>query len=123
MLTKLRFGDRLIGGKRGLEFIDKRMSRLLTSEAVTDYIRGAVTLGERMVSLFDIYAVTFGPTNKKNIEEFLERYFSGEDFGRRLLQIEGTPQHKMKVVATVYRSVAKSTLPAPVKTSYARTLI
>lgn len=123
MLAKLRFGERLIGGKRALEFIDKRIGRLLTAEAVTDYIRGGLTLGDRMLLLFDIYAATFGPSNRRHIEEVIDRYFSSDDFGRRLLSIEGAPQHKMKVMTQVYRAVAKSTLPSATKTNYARTVI
>jgi hypothetical protein len=123
LLAKLRFGETAIGGRRALEFIDKRTNRLLTAEAVTDYIRGSITLGERILALFDIYSVTFGPTNRKNIEEFIHRYFSGDDFDRRILQVEGTPQHKLKILSGLYGAVVKSSLATPLKTDYARLLI
>lgn len=123
LLAKLKHGDTLIGGKRALEFIERRTNRLLTAEAVTDYIRGALTLGERLQSLLEIHSVTFGPVNRKNIEEFLHRYFSGDDFDRRLLSVEGTPQHKLKICATLYQAVVRSTLATPLKQEYARILI
>lgn len=123
MLAKLRNGETAIGGRRALEFLDKRTNRLLTAEAVTDYIRGSITLGERILALLEIYSVTFGPVNRKGIEEFIHRYFSGDDFDRRLLAVEGTPQHKLKIITSLYSGVVKSSLAIPLKTDYARLLI
>ena len=123
MVQKLQSHGMNLGGLRALEFIERREARLLTSEAVTDYIRGSPTLSHRMQSLFEIHAYTIGNPNKKTIEEFIDRYFAGEDFGRRLLSLEGSTDHKMKLVAQLYRATVKSTIAVETRKTYAQTLI
>ncbi|MCX8506356.1 MAG: hypothetical protein ORN98_07045 [Alphaproteobacteria bacterium] len=123
MYGKLHVGQKIIGGPRAIEALERRISRLLTAEAVTDYIRGTVSLGERMLALFEIYAHTIGAANLKRIEEIIDRYFKGDDFGRRLLSIEGNPEHKLRIITQLFRAVAKSTLTAEIKASFSAMLV
>ena len=123
MYGKLHVGQKVIGGARAVEALERRISRLLTAEAVTDYIRGTVSLGDRMLALFEIYAHTIGAANLKRIEEIIDRYFKGDDFGRRLLAIEGNPEHKLRIITQLFRAVAKSTLSAEVKSGFSAMLI
>lgn len=118
MLNRMRGGGRIIGGRRALEFVDKRISRLVNEENVADYIRNTGSLVERVIALLEMYAVTFGPNNKRIIEGFITRYFGDEDFERRLLTGEGSPPHKLKLLTTLYRAVAAAPLPAGDKAQY-----
>src|SRR5258707_390314 len=68
LLQRLRAGDKVIGGRRALEFIDKRMGKLLNEETIGDYIRGGGTHADRVIALLEIHALTFGPNNKKTVE-------------------------------------------------------
>jgi hypothetical protein len=123
LLQRLRHAETVIGGRRALEFIDKRMGRLLTGDTIADYIHGASHLSERLVALLEIYAVTFGPTNRKTVEGFLSRYFGDEDFERRFLTGEGSPQHKLKLMTTLYKAVATAPLATRDKAVYAGKLV
>ena len=122
MIGKLRSKGHQIGGKRAMEFLERRVSRLLTSESVTDYVRGSLTLSDRMQSLIEIHNYTVGDVNKKTIEEFIARYFDSDDFGRRLLTVEGSPEHKFKLLAQLYRSVLRSNLNAETREKYCKTI-
>jgi hypothetical protein len=110
LLQRLRVGDKVIGGRRALEFIDKRMGRLLNEETVGDYIRGGGTHADRMIALLEIYAVTFGPNNKKTVEAMVQRHFADESLERRLLTGEGSNQHKLKLLANLHRAVMAAPL-------------
>lgn len=123
MNAKLRVGNKVIGGPRAIEALERRLSRMLTAEAVTDYIRGTVNLGDRMLALFEIYAHTLGAANLKRIEEIIDRYFKGDDFGRRLLAIEGNPEHKLRIITQLFRAITKSTLSPEVKASFSAMLV
>ena len=119
LLHRLKQGDKVLGGRRAVDFIDKRMARLLSSEAIADYLRGANSVADRLIVLFDLYAVTFGAANRKVVEASIERYMNDVDFDRRLLQGEGSPAHKLKLAANLYRAVATSSLTLPVKQALA----
>ncbi|MDI9408842.1 MAG: hypothetical protein QM523_06320 [Candidatus Pacebacteria bacterium] len=120
MIGKLRAKGHQIGGKRAMEYLERRVSRLLTSESVTDYVRGSLTLSDRMQSLVEIHNFTVGDANKKTIEEFISRYFTSDDFGRRLLTVEGSPEHKFKLLAQLYRSILRSNLSAETRENYCK---
>lgn len=123
LLGRMRQGDRVIGGRRALEFIDKRMGRMLNEETISDYIRSAGGLSDRVTLLLQIYQHTFGPNNRKVVESFITRYFADEDFERRLLVGEGPPQHKLKMLANLYKVLMTTPLPASEKAAYAAKLI
>lgn len=110
LLQRLRMGDKVIGGRRALEFIDKRMGKLINEETIGDYIRGGVTHAERVIALLEIYAMTFGPTNKKTVEGMIQRYFGDENLERRLLTGEGSTQHKLKLLTNLHRAVVAAPL-------------
>jgi hypothetical protein len=118
VLGRLRHNDRILGGRRALEFIDKRMGRLLTEETIADYIRNQGSMGEKVTRLLEIYAVTFGPNNKKILEGFLQRYFSDEDFDRRLLTGEGSGAHKLRILANLYRAIIAAPLGSAEKAAF-----
>jgi hypothetical protein len=122
LLGRLRDGNRSIGGRRALEFVDKRMGRLLSAEAITDHIRAAGSMPERMTALVELYSVTFGPQNRKLVGDFITRYFSDDDFERRLVAGEGAPQHKLQYLTRLYRIILTSTLGSEDKQIYARRL-
>ncbi|MBV8168379.1 MAG: hypothetical protein JO021_16415, partial [Alphaproteobacteria bacterium] len=73
LLQRLRMGDKVVGGRRALEFIDKRMGKLLNEETIGDYIRGGAQHADRVIALLEIYALTFGPHNKKTVEGLIQR--------------------------------------------------
>jgi hypothetical protein len=123
LLGRLRDGSRTIGGRRALEFIDRRMARLLSQEAISDHLRECASMLERMIALVELYAVTFGPTNRKLVSDFITRYFADEDFDRRLMAGEGAPQHKLALLTRLYRVVLTSSIQAEDKQIYARRLI
>jgi len=110
LLQRLRIGDKVIGGRRALEFIDKRMGKLLNEETIGDYIRGGGTLADRVISLLEIYALTFGPANRKTVEGLIWRYFGDENFERRLVTGEGSASHKLKMLTNLYRAVVAAPL-------------
>lgn len=118
VLGRLRHNDRILGGRRALEFIDKRMGRLLTEETIADYIRNQGSMGEKVTRLLEIYAVTFGPNNKKILEGFLQRYFADEDFDRRLLTGEGSGAHKLRILANLYRAIIAAPLGSAEKAAF-----
>ena len=122
LLGRLRDGNRTIGGRRALEFIDRRMGRLLNPEAITDHLREAGTMLERMIALIELYSVTFGPQNRKLVQDFITRYFCDEDFDRRLMAGEGAPQHKLALLTRLYRVVLTSSIMAEDKQIYAKRL-
>jgi hypothetical protein len=122
LLGRLRDGNRTIGGRRALEFIDRRMGRLLSPEAITDYLRECGSMLERMIALVELYAVTFGPTNRKLVLDFITRYFCDDDFDRRLMAGEGAPQHKLALLTRLYRVILTSTIQAEDKQIYAKRL-
>jgi len=122
LLHRLKQGDKMLGGRRALDFLDKRVTRLLSSETIADYLRGANSVADRLLVLFDIYAVTFGSANRKVVETAIDRYMNDVDFDRRLLQGEGSPAHKLKLAALLYRAVATSGLAMPAKQALAQKL-
>ncbi|HUA53261.1 MAG TPA: hypothetical protein VMB81_13910 [Candidatus Sulfotelmatobacter sp.] len=119
LLQRLRVGDKVIGGRRALEFIDKRMGKLLNEETIGDYIRGGGTVADRLISLLEIYAVTFGPNNKKTVEGLIQRYFTDEALERRLLTGEGSTPHKLKLLTGLHRAVVSAPLATQDKQAYA----
>jgi hypothetical protein len=118
LLARLRHGDKVIGARRALEFIDKRMGRLLNEDTIADYIRGGGTLADRVVALLEIYGVTFGPNNKKTVEGLIQRYFADDNFERRLLTGEGSVGHKLKLLTNLYRAIVAAPLAPPDKKAY-----
>jgi len=119
VLMRLRVGDRILGGRRSLEYIDKRMQRILTEENVADFIRSATNLGDRILAVLELYAVTFGPRNKRLLESHLQRYFADEDFHRRLLVGEGTGPHKVRLVTSLYQALVSAPLERAMKVELA----
>ena len=119
LLQRLRFGDKVIGGRRALEFIDKRMGKLLNEETIADYVRGGGTVADRLVSLLEIYAVTFGPSNKKTVEGLIQRYFADDSLERRLLTGEGSTPHKLKLLTGLHRAIVSAPLATQDKQAYA----
>lgn len=119
ILGRLRQGDEIVGGNRALALIDRRMARLLQQDAVVEHLRGHQTLGEKLIALFQLRAVTFGPNNKLLVENFIRRYFTLDDFGRRMIGGEGSPILKLKTMASLHRAVVRSTLPHEHKVHYA----
>ena len=63
-----------------------------------------------MIALLEIYAVTFGPNNKKTVEGLIQRYFADDSLERRLLTGEGSTQHKLKLLTDLYRAVMTAPL-------------
>jgi hypothetical protein len=122
LLGRLRDGNRTIGGRRALEFIDRRMARLLSPEAITDHLREYASMLERMIALLELYAVTFGPANRKLVSDFITRYFCDDDFDRRLMAGEGAPQHKLALLTRLYRVVLTSSIQPEDKQIYAKRL-
>lgn len=119
-LANRMFHDKyIIGGRRCLEFLDRRVARLVNEETISDYVRGATSLGDRVLVLLGIYAITFGAGNRKLVESFLGRYFNGDDFERRLTSGEGSVQHKLKTLSQLYRAVASSPMSPELKQNYA----
>jgi hypothetical protein len=110
LLQRLRMGDKVVGGRRALEFIDKRMGKLLNEETIGDYVRGGGSHADRVIALLEIYALTFGPNNKKTVEGLIQRYFGDENFERRLLTGEGSTQHKLKMLTSLHRAVVQAPL-------------
>lgn len=123
MAGKLRVDNKIIGGTRAIEALERRISRMLTAEAVTDYIRGTANLGDRMLALFDIYNHTIGAANLKRIEEIIDRYMKGDDFGRRLLGMEGSAEHKLRMITQLFRVITKSPLPLEAKNGFIAMLV
>lgn len=119
VLMRLRLGDRILGGRRSLEYIDKRMQRILTEENVADYIRTFTALGERVSGVLELYSLTFGPRNKRLLESQLERYFADEDFAKRLLAGEGTGPHKVRILTSLYQSIVSAPLEKARKAEFA----
>ncbi|MFD2264506.1 hypothetical protein ACFSM5_16495 [Lacibacterium aquatile] len=119
ILMRLRMGERILGGRRSLEYVDKRMQRILTEENVADYIRSASTLGDRILAVLELYSVTFGPRNKRLLEGHLQRYFADEDFHRRLLVGEGTGVHKVRLVTNLYQAIVAAPLERGMKVELA----
>jgi len=119
LLHRLKQGDKVLGGRRALDFIDKRMGRLLSAEAIADYLRGAASVADRLIVLFEMYSFTFGAANRKVVETAIDRYMNDVDFDRRLLQGEGSPAHKLKLAATLYRAVTTSALTMQMKQALA----
>jgi hypothetical protein len=77
---------------------------------------------ERMIALVELYAVTFGPANRKLVLDFITRYFCDDDFDRRLMAGEGAPQHKLALLTRLYRVILTSTIQAEDKQIYAKRL-
>jgi hypothetical protein len=123
ILGRLREGDRVIGGRRTLEFMDRRQGRILSPDTLSDYVRGAATLLERLTALFEIHAVTFGPSNRRLVEAAIARWMNDDDFDRRLLQGEASPAQKLRMATTLWRLVANSGLDRLVKQTWGQKLV
>jgi len=103
-------GQSLIGGARTLAMLEKRQSRVVTKEAITDLLRERKVLADRLHYLMGLSALAVGGANRATLKTFIDHYFADRDFVPRIVGGQEPPVPKMQTLTQLHHAIKASWL-------------
>jgi hypothetical protein len=122
VVRRARFENTIVGGTRTIALIEKRMARYINNEALTDIMREPRSWAEKCLALINLANLAVGPSVRQTLMNFIEHYFSNEDFAKRLLSGSESPFYRLQGMANLHRAIKSSPLPEGHKTRYMETI-
>ena len=110
MFRRMWLGQGIIGGIKAVAMLEKRQSRSVTTEALTDLLRERKVLAERILYLMTMAPMAIGPTNRATIKGFIDHYFGDRDFVPRINAGQEPPVPKMQTLTQLHRAIKTSWL-------------
>jgi hypothetical protein len=112
-LAKRMWVDQLqapIGGTKTLTLLEKRQSRHLNAEGVTDILREQRVLADRLLALTELAGMAIGQASRGVIKTFVDHYFGNRDLIPRLLSGQEQPVPKLQTLTQIHRALKASWL-------------
>lgn len=110
MFRRMWNGGQLVGGTKALALLERRQSRYLNTEGVTDLLRERKVVADRIAFLMQLAALAVGAANRLIIKTFIDHYFGDQDFVPRTIAGLEPPVPKLQTLAGVHRALKASWL-------------
>lgn len=110
MFRRLWNGGQVVGGTRALALLERRQSRHLSTEGVTDLLRERKVVADRIAFLFTLAGMAVGASNRATIRGFVDHYFNDPDFVPRTIAGQEPPIPKMQTLTATWRAIKASWL-------------
>jgi hypothetical protein len=111
LFRSLWLGQNLLGGAKTLAMLEKRQSRVITKEAITDLLRERKVVADRLLYLMQISGLAVGGGNRATLKVFIDHYFADRDFVPRIVAGQEPPVPKMQTLTQLHRLLKGSWLP------------
>jgi hypothetical protein len=118
VVRRARFENTIIGGAKLIALIEKRMARFINNEALTDIMREPRPWAEKSMALVNLITLAVGPGVRQTLLNFIDHYFSNEDFTKRLLAGNESPFFRLQGMANLHRAIRAAPLPEQSKWKY-----
>ena len=115
-------GARVIGGARTIELIERRLSRTLSIENITDRLYEFPSKSQQISVLLDLESIVVGERNQKMVENYIDYIFGDPKIGERMLAEYDTDDRRLAGVGSLHASFGRSTLRDLAKDKYMRLL-
>lgn len=116
---RLGQGARVIGGARTIELIERRLSRTLSIENITERLYEFPHKSEQLRILLDLESIVVGDRNQKMVENYIEYIFGDPNIGSRILVERETEDERLVAVASLNAAFRRSALRDVAKDKYA----
>lgn len=110
LFRRMWSGGQLLGGTKALALLERRQSRYLNAEGVTDLLRERKVVADRIAFMMQLATVAVGNANRATIKTFIEHYFGDRDFVQRTIAGMEPPVPKLQTLAGVHRALKASWL-------------
>ena len=115
-------GARVIGRARTIELIERRLSRTLSIENITERLYEFPSKSQQISVLLDLEAIVVGERNQKMVENYIDYIFGDPKIGERILSEYDTDDRRLAGVGSLYAAFRRSTLRDLAKDKYMRLL-
>ena len=119
---RLGEGARVIGGARSIELIERRLSRTLSIENITERLYEFPHKSQQISILLDLESIVVGERNQKMVENYIDYIFGDPKIGERMLAEYGTDEQRLAGVAALHEAFRRSSLRGLAKDKYMRLL-
>ncbi len=119
---RLGEGARVIGGARTIELIERRLSRTLSIENITDRLYEFPSKAQQISILLDLESIVVGEHNQKMVENYIDYIFEDPGVGGRILAEHDTDDKRLVGVAALHGAFRRSSLRDIAKDKYVRIL-
>ena len=111
LFRRMWTGQALIGGTTALAMMEKRQTRNINTETVTDLLRERKVVAERLLHLLTLSTFCIGLANRATIKTFVDHYFGDRDFVPRVVAGMDPPVPKLQTLTQLHRLLKASWLP------------
>lgn len=118
MFKRMWVGQNIIGGAKGIAMLEKRQSRVINTEGVTDLLRERKILVDRLLYLMEMTTLAVGAGNRATLKTFIEHYFSDRDFVPRVAAGQEPPVPKLQTYTSLHKAIRSSWLLEDEKDAY-----
>ena len=103
-------GARVIGGARTIELIERRLSRTLSIENITERLYEFPSKSQQISVLLDLESIVVGERNQKMVENYIDYIFGDPKIGERMLAEYDTDDRRLAGVGSLHAAFRRSTL-------------
>jgi hypothetical protein len=118
LFRRMWLGQGVIGGTKALAMLERRQSRTITTETVTDLLRERKVVVDRLFYLMTLAQLAVGPTNRGTVKSFIDHYFGDRDFIPRVIAGQELPIPKLQTLTQLHRAIKTSWLGDAEKVTY-----
>ena len=108
LFNRLVLKKGVIGGKRTVALIEKRVSRLISDETLRELSRQQGSLLDRLVYLSKIHKLAIGPGNRATVRKYFDQFISSRDFESRLFENMNSPLQRLHSVGVLHRAFSQA---------------
>ncbi len=99
-----------IGGVKTLALLEKRQTRHLNAEGITDILREERVLVDRLLALTELAGLAVGQSSRAILQTFFDHYFGDRDLVPRLISGQEQPVPKLQTLTQIHRALKGSWL-------------
>ncbi len=115
-------GTRVIGGARTIELIERRLSRTLSIENITERLYEFPSKSQQISLLLDLESIVVGKHNQTMVENYIDYIFGDPKIGERILAEQDSDERRLVGVASLRAAFLRSSLRDIAKDKYTRVL-
>ncbi len=119
MFKRMWHNQTLLGGAKGMAMLEKRQTRGINTETVTDLLRDRKVLIDRLLYLMELTTLAVGPANRAILKTFIDHYFGDRDFIPRVASGQEPPVPKLQTFTTLHKAIRNSWLTEDEKSNFA----
>ena len=103
-------GTRVIGGARTIELIERRLSRTMSIENITERLYEFPSKSQQITILLDLESIVVGERNQKMVENYIDYIFGDTKIGERILSEYDSDEGRLAGVGSLHTAFRRSSL-------------